>query len=108
MNDFVLRGFCNDCWQPIFLNEDNQAQHSFGVPCGKVISNEPVWFLSAKQMKIIEASEEFQIWVRKRYPGMMPNNEDRVLYLIRALESEPFLVAKILKQAGEKDEGENK
>lgn len=79
MNDFVLRGFCKKCDESHRFREDNE----YGL-CDEGYSCQPVWFLSPTQMKILEVSKE--IWNYEGFADMLERN--------------PFLVAKILKEAG--------
>lgn len=110
MNDFVLRGFCQTCGFPVYLNEE-KAYHSttatspltvalYGL-CKEI---KPVYFLSVKQMDIITASKEFSEFVETNEVYCWINPHDA---LAEFLKRNPFLVAKILKEVGEK-EGENK
>ena len=113
MNDFVLRGFCKTCSSFIVFHKKSFL-YPYNVKMEHVCLNtinkkcKPVWSLSANQMRIIESSKKFIEWANKRYPTMILNNEDRVIYLIRALESESFLVARILKEARERKEEMNR
>ena len=100
MNDFVLRGFCENCWQPIFMNELGEPQHSFGIPCGKVICKQAKWCLSAKQMKIVFESDKFEEWAGQENYFELCN--DAFTFVVKVLEEHPFLVSKILKETEEK------
>lgn len=82
MNDFVLRGFCQKCNRPQIFGETTNHNVGGGVweDC------EPVWFLSPKQMRILWKSNQFDDFTF---------NE-----LSKTLESNPFLVVKILSDAG--------
>ena len=104
MNDFVLRGFCENCWQPIFMNELGEPQHSFGIPCGKVICKQAKWCLSAKQIMTVYESKEYDLWYEMNFNLISPVSVSEMH--ARFLEREPFLVAKILKEA--EKEAENK
>lgn len=108
MNDFVLRGFCRTCKWPIYLwnmgntyfpryteyVDENMNTHMNPFEIHKI---EPVWFLSAKQMRIVRSSkefyEEYNTWKKRKSPDGT---------IATMLEKNPFLVSKILKEAGEK------
>lgn len=98
MDHKLLRGFCQKCSGSIQLLIEHKdtwsAQHYIadmlwieqGRECG---IPEPVWFLSPKQMRILWQSKEFDDFTF---------NE-----LAKTLESNPFLVAKILSDAGKEN-----
>lgn len=100
MNDFVLRGFCKKCEYPIKWQESidwNESKHygnlhkrhkSQKIETHKI---EIEWFLSAKQIKIVHDSDVVH--------GI--KNDWEAVYIL--LDENPFLVAKILKEAGEKE-----
>lgn len=103
MNDFVLRGFCKKCGQQI--NWDTKENYTdcpalilikMAGPC------EPVWFLSARQMQIVFGSDEFEKWAGQENYFELCNNAFTLI--VKVLEDEPFLVAKILKEAEKEDE----
>ena len=100
MSDFVLRGFCKKCGQQI--NWDTKENYTdcpalilikMAGPC------EPIWFLSAKQMDTIAHSDEYWKWAN----GDEHEEAMNINYIINFLNREPFLVSKILKDAGEKE-----
>ena len=95
LDDSILRGFCKKCKTHIeWLTKENYTD------CPKDFGQcVPVWFLSAKQMEIILESKEFNEWEGRN--RLYDNDGDD---LPKFLETKPFLVAKILKEA----EGENK
>lgn len=85
MNDFVLRGFCQKCNRPQIFGETTNHNVGGGVweDC------EPVWFLSPQQMRILcDAKEPMEKWFNE---GMD---------IPEFVEKYPFLVAKILSDAG--------
>lgn len=104
MDEKTLRGFCQKCELPIALI-DGQEMHGLpleNVPdeaLEKTKDHNPVfiWFLSAKQMKIIVQSHEFNEWY-----GKNQRNVPHYDALAEFLEEMPFLVAKILKENGDK------
>lgn len=107
MNDFVLRGFCKKCDTEVFLY-DTRAMHC--APNGSLCedgkySKEPVWFLSAQQMDIITSSKEFAEFIEINEVDCWINPHDA---LAEFLKENPFLVSRILKEAGEKNKEENK
>lgn len=114
MNDFVLRGFCQKCELSITWDSFNKQKdpNSIFAYCPKSLSKgisvacEPVYFLSPKQIKIIER------WWEKNYTvsdgddllvhDFRPyTNEEEAMWIDyeRLLRYEPFLVAKILKES---------
>lgn len=94
MNDFVLRGFCQKCECPLQFCKEDYLNHMHTVVLTNCKRAEPVWFLSPKQMKIILFSEEFnKIYLDSNYKSYLP-------FLIHSLDTNPFLVAKILSDAG--------
>ena len=95
MNDFVLRGFCKKCDESHRFREDNE----YGL-CDEGYSCQPVWFLSAKQMEIVFESDKFEEWAGQENYFELCNNAFTLI--VKVLEDKPFLVAKILKDAGEK------
>ena len=112
MNNFVLRGFCQTCGFPVYLNEE-KAYHTTNANtplcmglyghCRKI---KPVWFLSPKQMKIVWEDDRSRAWMFERLNKQHRASAHFLLYYI--LDENPFLVAKILKNAGEKSKEENK
>jgi hypothetical protein len=103
MNDFVLRGFCKKCLLPLEFNEKGR---NFFILSKSATSNlrkckpcVPVWFLSGKQMVIIRSSKSEELIVILRKYGLW--RFDSSIYGI-LLAKNPFLVARILKEAGEK------
>lgn len=107
MNDFVLRGFCQKCKWPISYSRlegiENSAYHDVGsIPGDKEYGGfkhdvEPVWFLSPKQMKIVWNSIEFRHWyIDEDNHEIFEEGEGLAEYV----EKYPFLVAKILSDAG--------
>ena len=86
MNDSVLRGFCNESWQPIYYELSEQKWvHSFGIPCGKVYCLHPEPFLSSEQMKFLQKRDWSSLSI-----------------LIVDLKNNPFSLAKILSEAKSK------
>ena len=109
MNDFVLRGFCKKCESSLIYGQSSRTIHYKKEIIGKSIDwecihKEPVWFLSAKQLDIISHSDEYWKWAN----GDEHEEAMNINYIINFLNREPFLVAKILKEAGEKNKEENK
>jgi len=100
MNDFILRGFCKKCEQPCFEGEKIKSH------IGKydsMESCEPVWFLSATQMEILNK------WynINMNSPKVVAKFECYVDSTLRIqfpylLKDNPFLVAKILKENDKK------
>lgn len=110
MSDFVLRGYCKKCELPLFWNNEidfNNAKHSISNYKG-THQVEPVWFLSAKQMRIILESIVYINWIPTNYNRKLTEAIAVDKLLSYFLEDEPFLVAKILKQKGEKEHGKSK
>ena len=116
MNDFVLRGFCKKCEWPIAL-EDGMIKglhevldSDTGLSTNPIKCNdhkmEPIWFLSARQMQIVFGSDEFEKWAGQENYFELCNNAFTLI--VKVLEEHPFLVSKILKDAGEKNKEENK
>lgn len=117
MNDSVLRGFCRTCGWPIYLwdmngiyfpryieyVDENINTHMNPFEIHKIV---PVWFLSPKQMKIIWEDDHSRAWMFKRVNKQHRASAHFLLYHI--LDENPFLVAKILKEAGENSKEENK
>jgi len=111
MNDFVLRGFCQECEWPIHYRIDNEKGGVFhssnfdSININSIVKGQfyhkikPVWFLSAKQMKIVGESEKWGDWLDSL------DKYDDWQDLIQFIQENPFLVARILKEAGEKKEG---
>lgn len=102
MNESILRGYCAKCEDKLIFNlqtkEGIDYQHRDISLELHII--EPIWFLSAKQMEIVQNSEKFFEWC-----GTTPHPLDcSIATLIVLLETEPFLVAKILKEEGERNE----
>lgn len=111
MDDSVLRGFCQKCEWPIYL-ENKGAKHLLlrdshkddrWPDCG-LENIKPVWFLSPKQIEILAQEKQFGDWILKQNKGVDFTSENLLNFLSKFLEKEPFLVARILKEAGEKDE----
>lgn len=106
MNDFVLRGFCKKCeWQIYYSIKQKRSFHFIpeGLDYSKKYKNcqiEPVWFLSVKQMEIIQTSDEFSgDWMNKDTSDW----DNSAKELEKFIQDNPFLVAKILKEAGKKE-----
>lgn len=102
MNDFVLRGFCQ-CGKPtkyelIIEGAYHALKHGHQIM--------PVWFLSAKQMKIVWEDDRSRTWMFERVNKQHRASAHFLLYHI--LDENPFLVAKILKDAEERSKEENK
>jgi hypothetical protein len=107
MNESVLRGFCQKCGWPIHYGIDNEKSsvcHSANfdsINTNSIVKGmfyhkiEPVWFLSSKQMRILWENYEFKKWM---WENTLSVNET----LAELLNKNPFLVARILKEAGEK------
>jgi len=99
MSDFVLKGFCKKCnlgTQYILSNKEwVHTDATF-----KYYSHEPIGesVLSAKQMEYIRESKTYLEWARAEEHDEAQN----ISYLQEFLLREPFLVARILKEAGEK------
>lgn len=108
MDDSVLRGFCQKCGLVVELNSYKEKQ--WIVHCNPTRNSfcEPdaVWFLSAKQMKIVFESDEFEEWAGQENYFELCNNAFTLI--VKVLEDNPFLVSKILKEAEEKSKEENK
>jgi hypothetical protein len=106
MNHSILRGFCQKCDGPIITDSvaksgavhyNAEIKHRWISPTHEV---EPVWFLSPQQMKIILSSNRFLEFVLdKQFESVLLPNDG---YLPEFLESDPFLVAKILKESEKK------
>lgn len=102
MNDTVLRGYCKKCGMGIEL-DGNLAFHSVAKGVKWPLDGsackypDPVWLLSAKQIKIIEESKEFEEYKQRLRAGV----GKRPLWLCAILEYEPELIAKILQDNGE-------
>ena len=107
MNDFVLRGFCKKCGSGICMEKKNaysihapENENWFIFHLNPYIKKhlpEPVWFLSARQIEIVFYSPVFCQWVfGENWKG---KGEPSAIWLIRILNEEPFLVAKILRDA---------
>ena len=109
MNVSVLRGFCKKCAGAIhlkqnglkYLNETDYGWQPYHYFIKKKHDIEPVWFLSARQMDIITSSKEFAEFIETNEVDCWINPHDA---LAEFLKKEPFLVSKILKEAGEKKE----
>jgi len=107
MDEFVLRGFCEKCEQSItwdYFNENDKTKFYQGNCNAKLVNGKygkcsPVWFLSAKQMKIVGESEKWGDWLDSL------DKYDDWPDLIQFIQENPFLVARILKEAGEKKDG---
>lgn len=98
--DFVLRGFCKYCDKSIYVSqlEKEIVLHEWPSESIGYHEVEPVWFLSPKQMDIIVQSKSFRDWyIEKECDHWEDSNES----LAEFLRKEPFLVAKILREAGE-------
>ena len=118
MSDFVLRGFCKKCEQPIKVHdygtiiEDGRFEPTIkhwefspDIDCEISIDCEiePVWFLSARQIDIIYQflylnsgkfyKKELEEYWLNEYPDIS-----------KLLIKNPFLVSKILKDAEEKEQ----
>lgn len=102
----VLRGFC-ECGIPIRMRENGEAEHSLGdtpekigflIPHGPI---KPVWCLSAKQMTIIKESAEYTEFCNKTPEDWLLSKIDPkwANSLISFFDENPFLVARILKEA---------
>lgn len=113
MNDSVLRGFCQTCGWPIYLwdmngiyfpryieyVDENINTHMNPFEIHKIV---PVWFLSPKQMNIIRLDSKFKEWC---WTNHYQNSND-INALMEFVEKIPFLVVKVLKDAGEKNSKE--
>lgn len=100
MNDTILRGFCKECDAYWTWKEFSQKEKE-GLTChGTESYCEPVWFLSAKQMRVVYKSEEYSKWFEENLNLIrpLPFWEN----IARFLEDMPFLVAKIIKEAEKK------
>lgn len=116
MNDNVLRGFCQKCEWPIIYSLTEGLQQPIyhdipplplGIPPSPEEENfnhipDPVWFLSPKQMKIVEnyfiankndyGNSPYVSWARSDTGYWI------IVHWALLLEQSPFLVAKILKE----------
>lgn len=101
MNDFVLCGFCEKCGSVCEMWEGIWRHISFSKDCEeKWLSPDfipgiiPV--LSPKQMAMILESNQYDRW---RWNNHYRDHKN-INALIEFLEKDPFLVAKILSDAG--------
>lgn len=118
MNENVLRGFCQCshlvfaeellgkpwAWQHPGLEDNESSDACFQCECGEPVNVNG--FLSAKQMLIIynnwTENPEGLAFARKLIPG-----GDWGLLFIKALQENPFLVAKILRDAEQNEAVDN-
>lgn len=114
---FVLRGFCKECKWPVKMDwiSPTQCVTIHYDPDPEVPDNHPgfeedlfrhnmvcEWFLSAKQMRIVAMSDEMNDWLHKQ-----PKEDWKFScmgHIDRFLDENPFLVASILKKAGDEKE----
>lgn len=91
MNDSVLRGFCQKCgcWITYSNFEKNPKMSTY---CIKGETCDVEWFLSAKQIKIVLESIQYDEFIKRPRAGVSA----KPLWLSAMLEREPFLVARIL------------
>lgn len=87
----MLRGFCTICSKDYEYDLKSKGNSDFWC-----VGHKPKieWVLSPQQMKIIYESDDFGSWYGDQKSG---TNITKALWKI--LESDPFLVAKILKEA---------
>jgi len=103
MNDSILRGFCEKCNSPIQHTYPMVALvHTDAIMKYFDHEPEPVWFLSSKQMEIIRESKSEEMKTLMKKNGLW--RFDSYLYGV-LLDNDPILVARILKEAGEKKGG---
>lgn len=96
MNETILSGICKKCDCTCVMVYTDCGVHEWSADTAKCGIPEPVWFLSARQMRIVVASAEFFKYFENNFGEIVFALEDM-------LERNPFLVAKILKDAEEKE-----
>lgn len=103
----VLRGVCKKCEESIIFGEVHDTHfYKKGFlrdKLDRICKHEPIWCLSAQQMLTIINSKEFNDYLKE---GKEMEKYEDVLYednkatsLATFLSDDPFLVAKILKEA---------
>lgn len=106
MNDFVLRGFCQKCFCVLEKSTYGKGYSMWGQPllfqnekeC-EITKHEPVWFLSRRQITLLCYSKEYKEFCKKMNGdwSLIINFENWINLM---LGTNPFLVAKILSDAG--------
>lgn len=113
MNDHILRGFCQKCQWPIFadiskgfclaeyveyFDKDDIHLTVIDNPTMGTHKILPVWFLSSKQMKIIQNSKELDLFWKANGKGPILGYKTFQKFdcITLMLETHPFLVARIL------------
>lgn len=107
MNDFVLCGFCKKCADEVVYDIEAMRWFHNSREQEEICGNaDGIGFLSAKQMKIVFESDEFEEWASQENYFELCNNAFTLI--VKVLDENPFLVSRILKDAGEKSKEENK
>ena len=96
MNDTILRGFCQKCFVPCRFDNFKTKMHN--TKRAEYHQANPVWFLSPKQMRVVESSDKFWEWINQEIAIQQGFGD--ITWLSLFIDREPFLVAKILSDAG--------
>lgn len=99
MNDFVLCGFCENCGMSMIMTHQGIAVHEWSADTPRCGPGKFIPHLSAKQIRIIYQSKLYEKYFETKLNLLAPKTIEDMMASF--LEDEPFLVAKILKEAKE-------
>ena len=113
MNDSILRGFCQKCADEVVYDIEAKKWFHNGREQEEICGNaDGIGFLSARQMKILNdyltKMDDETFFGADYYRMSIDFTKMYGFDFEQLLNQNPFLVAKILKEAGENSKEENK